>query len=187
MLRKAIVPLTLALVPGWGQIWVRRPTRGLVLFIPFVILLNIGIMGMLEPVASPVAPWVKPALAMAAALFVFSFVDTIRITIWIESRRVRRRRRRLLWKTQAHYLKGEHGQAAEAITRMLRIHPHDVTALMYQGMIRRDSGDSRRARASWKKARAHDSEKKWQIEIDRLVAGLLVNEDAQEHCSSAEA
>lgn len=179
--RKAIVPLILAVIPGWGHIWVQRPTRGLLLFIPFFGLLNIALMGLLEPVNSPVKPWVSTALALAAALYVFSFLDTIRITIWVKSRRVQKRRSRLLWKAQVHYLKGEHGQATESLQRMLRIHPHDVTALMYSGLIRRDSGDSRAARAAWKKALAHDHEKIWETDIVRLLANLSLNAAVPSH------
>ena len=179
--KKAIVPLILGIVPGWGHIWVQRPTRGLLLFIPFFALLNLALMGMLEPVSSPVKPWVSPAIAMAAALYVFSFLDTIRITIWVKSRRVQKRRSRLLWKAQVHYLKGEHGQAAESIQRMLRIHPHDTTALMYAGIIRRDFGDPRGARAAWKKVLAHDFDDKWKTDINRLLADIDFNASVPEH------
>ena len=174
--KKALPALLLSLIPGWGHIWVNRPTRGLLLFVPTVALLNICLMGMLEPVTSPMAPWVQPALALAAALYTFSFLDTVRITIWLQSRRVMKRRSRLLWKAQVHYLKGEHGQAIESVKRMLRIHPYDVTALMYSGLIRSASSDHRGARAAWNKAKLHDDDKIWTADIDRLLMSLILNE-----------
>lgn len=167
--RKAAFPLALSLIPGWGHIWVHRPTRGLAIFLGFFAVLNVALVGLMAPSTGQSAPWVQPAIALAAAVFVFGFVDTLRITVWARGRTVQRRRKRLLWRAQVHYLKGEYGQSAEATRRMLRINPHDVQALIQSGLIQFETGNPTGAERLWTKARMHDRDQLWELEIERLL------------------
>lgn len=170
-LRRLLIAVILTVVPGWGHIWLHRTTRGLLLFILFFLALNYAIVfgGVLDRIPDFA---VNASLAFAAAIVVFAVVDVVRITIWLDSRAVRARRHALLESAVAHYLRREYAQAEAALRRMLRIDPHDGTALMYLGMVLRATGRRGKAESTFKKVIRDDRSGRWRSDARREIARL---------------
>ena len=156
-----VIPIGLSLVPGWGHIWVKRPMRGLILFALFFAALNYGLLAENDPTDKK--PLIDPTLAYGIAVggFVFSIVDTTRVTLWLRSKTVQGRRSALFRKMVTHYLRNEYGQADEAVSKMLRIDPDDAGLIFWKGMLQRDVGQRRRAMKSFKRSLATDVDDYW--------------------------
>jgi cytochrome c-type biogenesis protein CcmH/NrfG len=167
-----LAPLVLSLVPGWGHIWLHRPVRGMTLFLLVFGALNLALlMGLGIRVDLPRGLF-HPVLAAAAGIYVYSVVDVARLALWTASRSAQAKRQTLFKKVVAHYLKGEHGQAEEAVRGMLRIDPQDTSALVYLGMIHGARGRRGKAIATLKRARRLHSDETTAKDIERELRRL---------------
>ncbi len=176
-IRGILLPILLALVPGWGHIWLWRNARGVFLFAAFTALVDYAF---LTDVGA-FDPWrrlpTNVAWAGAAGLFAFSVADVLRIVFWSRSKKGLERRRTLFRRMVVHYLRDEFGQAEDAVQRMLRLTPTDAAILFWEGMIYRDSGRTLLARRAFKRALQADRRGFWSGDIEREM-GRLFREDA---------
>lgn len=162
-----LFPLTLAVVPGWGHIWLRRYNRGLALFFLCFGALNLRVV--IELLADPGQyRFVKDlTIALAIGVLVFSLVDVLRITIWLKSKTVVNRRKQLYRKALTHYLRSEYGQAEDAALRMIRTNPLDAQALLVLGMIQREDGRRKKAMGTFKRALRGGLAGTWKADLER--------------------
>ncbi|MCA9319237.1 MAG: hypothetical protein KDB53_00815 [Planctomycetes bacterium] len=165
-----IVPIALTIVPGWGHIWTRRGFRGFVIFALFAASLDYFLVAKFNLETLPFNPVI--ALAIAVAVHVFAFVDILRITFWLRSKTVQRRRSALFRKMVVHYLRGEYGQAQEACEGILRIDPANPAVTMWSGMIARECGRPKVARRLFQQARRNDERGYWKQEVVRELDAL---------------
>lgn len=152
VVRDAVIALFLGIIPGWGHIYLRRPLRGLLIFILFFALADCVLLMALEVRIDLPKSLARPLAALAAAVYVFSVVDVIRWALWSRSKSAQSKRQNHFRKVIAHFLKNELGQAEESAEAMLRIDPHDGTALVYLGLIHGARGRKKKAIATLKRA-----------------------------------
>ncbi len=162
-----LFPFTLAFVPGWGHIWLRRYNRGLALFFLFFGSINVSLAIFLLDTSERFAMLNRLAQALAVGVLVFSLVDVLRITIWLKSKTVTNRRKMLYRKSLTHYLRSEYGQAEDSAVRMIRTNPLDVQALLILGMIQREDGRPRNAAATFKRALRGGQAGVWRADLER--------------------
>ncbi len=159
--------LILTIFPGWGHIWIRREYRGLMIFILFFGIANVAFLNQTQDEVLLFDGEFRLALAAAIAVFVFAIVDILRITVWFKGAKIQSRRKNLAQRVVVHYLRSEHGQLEEAVTRLLRIDPADCWALFYLAMSWRDAGETKKARATIKKALRVDRSGYWRDDLRR--------------------
>ena len=159
-----IVPVILSLVPGWGHIWLRRFGRGLLVFTVFVVAANIALMQSLAKTPTH-ASWIRPALAVAAAVFVFGIADVLRITLRRHVSGTEPRRRKLLTRALGHYVRDENGQAEEVLAKLVRLDTGRPAPWYYLGCVRAERGRLRAAKRAFRTARRVDRRGEWTDEI----------------------
>ncbi|MEZ6195000.1 MAG: tetratricopeptide repeat protein [Planctomycetota bacterium] len=167
-----VTPVVLSIVPGWGHIWLRRGSTGLMIFMLFFAAINLALLtsARILPDLSPVLG--RIAYATAASAFAFSVLDVLRATIWSRSRPVRERRRRILRRAIAHSIRGEDGQAQEQLEHALRIDPNDPAAWAWLGALLERGGRTKDARRALKRARFLGAEAGWREVLDHHLAGV---------------
>ena len=163
--RALLIPLILSLVPGWGHIWVHRATRGLLIFVCFFGLANYALMALLLADAAEPPILARPALALAAGVLVFSYIDILRLTLWNRNKRLLARCDGYLRRAIIHYLRDEYGQAEELLLKVLRRRPFDVPALSYLAAVQRGRGAEKKAQESFKRALAAARGGRWEASL----------------------
>lgn len=167
-----VLPLVLALVPGWGHIWLHRKTQGLFLFMLFAAAVNCALVTDLALPSRHQDLVVRLSWGVAAAILAFSVADVFRSTILRRRPGQRQKRVRYLRKAIMHYLRDEVGQAEEALAKILRFDPRDATALVYLGMLHRDAGRTREAKRAFERALAADQDGRWRVDVRGELAML---------------
>lgn len=163
---RTAIPLALSIIPGWGHIWLRRGSTGLMIFMLFCASLNVALLMRMDLL--PALPDIvgNLASATAAATASFSILDVLRATIWNRSRPVQERRRRILRAATGHLIRREYEQAEEQLERVLRIDPSDPAAWAWLGSLYLATGRSRDARRALRQARFFGREGGWPQVID---------------------
>jgi tetratricopeptide (TPR) repeat protein len=169
---RTVVPLLLSLVPGWGHIWLRRGSTGLMIFMLFFASLNMAVLIGNDLLPAMPKFFGNLAKATAAATFAFSILDVLRATVWTRSRPVQERRRRILRTAAGHLIRREFGQAEEQLERVLRIDPGDPAAWAWLGSLYSVTGRRREARHAWKQARFYGQTSGWREMINPRLEEL---------------
>ncbi len=166
---RVLVPLTLSIVPGWGHIWVHRYNRGLSIFILTCAIANARILLYLNAAEVEYNLLYNACLAAIAGLYVFTFVDIIRLTVWLKGKTVAKRRRGQYRRSLVLFLRGEYEAAAKQAQRMIRTDPLDSSALMVLGMVQRESGDLKKALSTFRRGLKTATSDYWHEDLKREI------------------
>jgi tetratricopeptide (TPR) repeat protein len=172
--RSRAVALVLSIVPGWGHVYWGRELRGLAIFTAFAVsgfgLLN-GLFIYLGEMRGLI---IGGAAAVLAASATFSWYDIVRRTCAARVRAEAEERERSLKAGTVAYLEGDLDGAAAHLSRALEADPADFEALFRLGIVRARAGRKREARLQLRRALKHDTDGKWNWEIQREIELLAV-------------
>ncbi len=164
--------MVLALIPGWGHIYLGKEFQGLVLFTltaasGFAWLNSLWIyLGAHQPAVFFTAGFFTMAFCL------YSLVSVFRATAPWRLERLERQRNQLLWEGMLGFLRSEYQAAEEKFIEGARLDPLDPEPLWRAGIVAARSGSPNAARRLLLKARRLDLEGKWRWEIEQELVGL---------------
>ena len=169
------IALLLALIPGWGHVYLGRERAGFALFTAaafgWFLYANVA----LSYRGAHEALYGRSSLALALFFTIYSVLDVLRRTSPQRLRLLEEEKLRLLKDGMLSYLRGDLGGAIERLRRSLKLDAADVEAQFRLGVILARQGKRDEARAELRRSRALDIDGKWSWEIERelklLAAG----------------
>jgi hypothetical protein len=168
-----VTPLFLSLVAGMGHLWEGRDLKGLVLFASFAA----GSAGILEGTLLWSGPGKAEILAISllatVAVWVYSFVDILRLTYepWREKNRLRRNEH--LRQGILSFLRCDYETAEREFLANIRLEPGDPESLFRLAVICRIRGELSRARRYLRALRRTDVDEKWNWERSQEEALIV--------------
>lgn len=165
--RPNLLAVLLAPLPGLGHLVIRRPRRGLVLFLAATGFANVALLSELRPFW-PLGTWsFQLGLVVAFALVLYSIWDVVRLGFYARLPSVHARRRRAVQEAIRCYLRHDFPQARQILDGLLDIDPADPVARLYLATLERRDGRWDRAIHHARKALGADPGNPFHPEIER--------------------
>jgi len=164
--------LILAVVPGFGHLYVGRYWRGLLVFVIFAIAANgICFARELAPAGARETA-VDLCAGAAAAIWLYSVLHVAYLSRRFERKTVAERKEYHFKRGLTQYVGGAFDEARAEFLTVLRLDPMDIDARFHLGMTCRALGERREAVQSLKRCLADDIDGKWRWEIETQLKEL---------------
>ena len=164
--------LILALVPGWGHVYLAHEVLGLALF-TVAALSAFGLIDLLLLYQGAHRLFfARSAGGLCLLLWLGSFADVWRRTSPVRQRRIGEEKAQFLRVGMIAYLRDDLDSAEEAFRACLSLDRQEVEALMRLGVVLARRRQVRAAHHWLVRARLADLDEKWRWEIDRELARL---------------
>lgn len=164
--------LILAVIPGFGHLYLGRHWRGLVVFAIFALAVN----GMYF--AHELGPAETAAYAFslcrgaAAAMLAYSLLHIAHVARLLARKPVPERKDYHLKRGLTQYVGGAFDGARAEFLSVLKLDPMDIDARFHLGMSCKALGERREAAKAFKRCLADDIDGKWQWEIETQLKEL---------------
>jgi len=167
-----VFAVLLALVPGWGHVYLGRDFIGLTLFSLSALLGFLVFNAYLMMGGEYRMVVIRCGLALHLMVSLFSLLDVWRRTSPRRLNRIEEKMAGLLRDGMISYLRDELGEAENAFRTCLKLDNQEVEALVRLGVVLARKGFHRPARRILRRARSLDLEEKWNWEIERELQAL---------------
>jgi len=163
----------LGILPGLAHILVLdRAGAGTVFFLLFVLGADAAVTGRYLLEEDYAADLFTAGILLAAASWLVSYVDVVRLTLLRNYEKRAALRRTLTRDGVRRYAAGDHGGAREAFRKCLDLDARDPDALFWYGCVEARRGKFRRARRAFRRCLHHDAAGTWAWEVGRQLEGL---------------
>jgi len=164
--------LVLAIVPGFGHLYLGRHWRGLAVFAVFAIAIN-GMYFAHEMASGQTAEHVFDLCrGGAAAMLAYSLLHVAYVSRQFERKSVAERKDYHFKLGQQQYVGGAFDEAKAEFLTVLKLDPIDIDARFWLGMSCRALGERREAAKSFRRCMADDLGGKWRWEVETQLKGL---------------
>ena len=159
------------LFPGTGLILVGRRRVGVVFALAFTAAVDAMFLSLLIG-GRTCRTFVRTFACLAAVLWIWSL---IRLALTIRFQRspgFLEQKENLFRDGIQHYLRNELAQARDAFTHLLQLDGDDADAHLYLGLVYRSLNQPARARASLRRCRRYDFQRRWRWEVQEQLKRL---------------
>jgi len=168
--RSRWIPLAAAVVPGWGHAILGLFRRGAVLYVLFLVALDLAALRLLASDGIASRTFWLGALGVLA-LVAFSLLDVRRMLFDPHAKARAALVRRHLREGVRHYLRGEYSLARNELRCALDLDPLRTEARLYLGLVLGREGRLPEARSLLRKCLEHNGGK-WDWELRREIRSI---------------
>ena len=164
--------LILAVIPGFGHLYLGRHWRGLAVFAIFALAVN-GMYFAHEMAPDEIAEYVFSLCRGAAiAMLAYSLLHVAYVSRQFERKSVAERKDYHFKRGQVQYVGGAFDEAKSEFLTVLKLDPMDIDARFQLGISCRALGERREAVKAFRRCLADDLAGKWHWEIETQLKGL---------------
>jgi len=158
-------------VTGLGHIYLRRYVQGVLLFAVFATALDGVLVGALWQGSEARIVSLVSKVAVVA-VWVLGMASVLKLTVFTDRERLRKRRDEKVREGLIHYLRGENEEARVAFeeARGCDVDRTDVDVLFHLGAVAGRLGRPKQARRWFRRCLAADRSGKWRKDIERELA-----------------